>query len=110
VATCSKVGKVCPHMEMKCPNCGGGRLAQDARCQAKQAAIKIAQGRRNGTAHMETAQRTPPAATCSSGRSARLNWVPGGEPAETSPDWTEDVMEVTATGMEPSGTAPPVAV
>jgi len=77
---------------------------------AKRAAIKIARGRRNGTVHAETAQPTPPAATCSSGGSARLNWVPEGEPAETSPDWTEDVMEVMATGMDPSGTAPPVAV
>jgi len=110
VATCGKVGKVCPHTEMKCPNCGGRHLAQDARCQAKRAAIEIARGRRNGTAHAETAQPMPPAATCSSGGSAQLNWVPGGEPAETSPDWTEDVMEVTATGMDPSGTAPPIAV
>jgi len=67
-------------------------------------------GQAKRQAHVETAQPTPPAATCSSGGSARLNWVPGGEPAETSSDWTEDVMEITATGMEPSGTAPPVAV
>jgi len=110
VATCGKVGKVCPHTEMKCPNCGGRHPAQDARCQAKRAAIEIARGRRNGTAHAETSQPTHPAATYSSGGSARLNWVPGGEPAEISPDWTEDAMEVTVTGMEPSGTAPPVAV
>jgi len=110
VATCGKVGKVCPHMEMKCANCGGRHLAQDARCQAKQATVEIARGRQNGTAHAETTQPTRPAATCSFGGSARLNWVPGGELAETSPDWTEDAMDVTATGMEPSGTAPPVAV
>ena len=110
VATCGKVGKVCPHTEMKCPNCGGRHLAQDARCQAKRAAIESARGRRNGTVHAETSQPTRPAASCSSGGAARLNWVPGGEPAETSPDWTEDAMEVTATGMEPSGTAPPIAV
>ena len=45
MATYSKVGKVCPHTEMKCPNCGGGHPAQDARCQAKRAAIEIAHGR-----------------------------------------------------------------
>ena len=32
VAMCGKVGKVCPHTEMKCPNCGGRHLAQNARC------------------------------------------------------------------------------
>ena len=110
MATCGKIVKVCPHTEMKCLNCGGRHLTQDDRCQAMRATIEIAWGRRNGRAHVKTAQPTPPAATCSSGGSARLNWVPGGEPAETSPDWTEDVMEITATGMEPSGTAPPVAV
>ena len=110
VATCGKVGKVCRHTEMKCPNCGGRHPAQDARCQAKRAAIEIARGRRNSTARAETSQPTRSAATGSSGGSARLNWVPGGEPAETSPDWTEDAMEATTTGMEPSGTAPPVAV
>ena len=73
VATCGKVGKVCPHTEMYCPNCRGRHLAQDARCQAKQAAIEIARGRRNGTARVETSQPTRPAATCSSGRSAQLN-------------------------------------
>jgi len=110
VAMCGKVGKVCPHTEMKCPNCGGRHPAQDARCQAKRAAIEIARGRRNGTVHAETSQLTRPAASCNSGGAARLNWVPGGEPTETFPDWTEDAMEVMATGMEPSGTAPPIAV
>ena len=105
---CGKVGKVCPHTEMKCPNCGGRHPAQDARCQAKRAAIEIARGRRYGTAHVETPQPMRPAATASTGGSALLSWVPGSEPGEPSPDWTEDAMEVT--GTEPSGTAPPVAV
>jgi len=108
VAMCGKVGMVCPHTEMKCPNCGGRHAAQDARYQAKRAAIEIARGRRYGTAHAETPQPTRPAATASTGGSALLSWAPGGEPGEPSPDWTEDAMEVT--GMEPSGTAPPVAV
>ena len=45
VATCGKSGKVCPHTEMKCPNCGGGHPAQDARCGAKRTAIQIARSR-----------------------------------------------------------------
>ena len=93
---------------MKCPNCGGSHPAQDARCQAKRAAIEIAWGRIYGTAHAETPQPTHLAATASTGGSALLSWVPGGEPEEPSPDWTEDAMEVT--GTEPSGTAPPMTV
>ena len=53
VAMCGKVRKVCPHTEMKCPNCGGHHPAQAARCQAKRAAIEIARGRRYGTAYAE---------------------------------------------------------
>ena len=107
VATCGKVGKVCPHTEMKCPNCRGRYPAQDARCQAKKTAIEIARGRRNGTAYADPPQPTRPTTIASTRGSALLSWAPGGELAGPSPDWTEDV-EVT--GMEPSGTAPPVAV
>jgi len=107
VATCGKVGKVCPHTEMKCPNCRGRHPAQDARCQAKKTAIEIARGRRNGTAYADPPQPTRPTTTASTRGSALLSWAPGGQPAGPFPDWTEDV-EVT--GMEPSGTAPPVAV
>ena len=107
VATYEKTGKVCPHTEMKCPNCGGRHPAQDARCHAKKAAIEIVRGRRNGTAYAELLQPTRPTATMSARGSAPLSWAPGGEPERPSPDWAEDV-EVT--GMEPSGTAPPVAV
>jgi len=31
VVTCGRVGKVYPHTEIKCPICGGGHPAQDAR-------------------------------------------------------------------------------
>jgi len=105
---CGKVGKVCPHTDMKCPNCGGRNPAQDARCQAKRAAIEIARGRRNGTARAEPLQPTHSAATASTGGSALLSWAPGGKPVESSPYWKEDAMEVT--GTEPSGIAQPVAV
>ena len=54
VAACGKVGKVCPHTEMKCPNCGGGHPAQDARYRAKRAAIKIARGQRASAPLPET--------------------------------------------------------
>jgi len=116
VATCGKVGKVCPHMEMKCPNCRGRHPAQDARCRAKRAAIEIARGKRTSSPCPEMptekfpVQPVRPSAAVSAGRSALLNWIPGGAPVEASPDWTEDPMEVTATGMGTSGTAPPVAV
>ena len=128
VVTCGKVGKVCPHTEMKCPNCGGGHPAQDARCRAERAAIEIARGRRAFMLSPESPTKTPrclvhpvrlavarsaspparPTLTPTISRSALLNWVPGDVPVETSPDWTGDAMETT--GMEPSGTAPPVAV
>ena len=128
VVTCGKVGKVCPHTEMKCPNCGGGHPAQDARCRAERAAIEIARGRCAFMLGPESPTKTPrclvhpvrlavarsasppawPTLTPTISRLALLNWVPGDVPAETSPDWTGDAMETT--GMEPSGTAPPVAV
>ena len=108
VATCDQVGKVCLHTEMKCPNYGGRHPAQDAGCQAKKAAIEIARGRRNGMTYADPPQPKCPTATASTGGSALLSWAPGGELAWPSPDWTEDVMEVT--GMEPSGNAPPIAV
>jgi len=92
---------------MKCPNCGGRHLAQDARCQAKKTAIEIARGRYNGMAYADPPQPTCPTATTSTRGSAPMSWVPGGEPARPSPDWPEDV-EVTR--MEPSGTAPPIAI
>jgi len=99
---------------MKCPNCGGGHPAQDARCRAKHAAIEIARGRRASTLRLAVAwgisQPARLSAAPSAGGPALLNWVPGGAHVETSPDWTEDPMEVTVTGMEPSGTAPPIAV
>jgi len=53
VAMCGKVGKVCPHTAMKCPNRWGRHPTQYARCQAKQAANEIAWVRRNGTANVE---------------------------------------------------------
>jgi len=96
VATCGKVGKVCPHMEMKCPNCGGGHPAQDARCRAKCAAIEIARGRRASTLCPAVAwgigQPARLSAAPSTGGPALLNWVPGDTHVETSPDWTEDPM------------------
>jgi len=114
VATCGKVRKVCPHTEMKCPNCRGGHPAQDARCRMKRAAIEIAQGRRASMLCLAGAwgigQPALLSAAPSAGGPALLNWVPGDAHVETSPDWTEDPMEVTVTGMEPSGTAPPIAV
>jgi len=114
VATCRKVGKVCPHMEMKCPNCGGGHSAQDARCWAKCATIEIARDRRASTLRPAVAwgigQPAQLSAAPSAGGPALLNWVPGGMYVETSPDLTEDPMEVTVTGMEPSGSSPPIAV
>jgi len=106
VASYGKTGKVCPHMEMKCLNCGGRHLAKDARCQAKKTAIEIAQGRRKGQAYAEPPQPTRPTATTRARGSAPLSWVPGGELERPAPVWTED-EEVT--GMEPSGSAPPVA-
>jgi len=128
VVTCGKVGKVCPHTEMKCPNCGGGHPAQDARCRAKCAVIEIARGRCVFMPGPESPTKMPrclvhpvrlavarsaspparPTLTPTISRLALLNWVPGDVPVETSPDRTGDVMETT--GMEPSGTAPPVAL
>jgi len=114
VAACGKVGKVCPHTEMKCPNCGGGHPTRDARCRTKRAAIEIIRGRRASTLHPAVAwgigQPARLSAAPSTGGPALLNWVPGGAHVETSPDWTEDPMEVTVTGMEPSGTVRPIAV
>jgi len=110
VAICGKVGKVCPHTEMKCPNCGGRHPTQDARCQAKCAAIEIARGRRANTHRPEvpTEQpRRPPRTPSTSGPDG-VNWVP--ESTQDGPDWMEDPMEVMVTGMEPSGTVPPVAI
>ena len=46
VANCGRTGKTCPHSTMKCPNCGRGHPAQDARCKAKVAAIMIGRGGR----------------------------------------------------------------
>jgi len=89
---------VCPHTKMKCPNYGGGHPVQDARCQAKCTAIEIVRGRCASTLH--------PAVSCGIGQPTRLR----GMHVETSPDWTEDPMEVMVTGTEPSGTAPPIAV
>jgi len=105
VATCGKTGKVCAHTAMKCPNCGGRHPAQDARCKAKAAAIGIARGWRAATQRPETreepeCQRNPTFAPQIEALDA------GGNPV--SPDWTEDEMDFSE--MEPSGTAPPVAV
>ena len=128
VVTYGKVGKVCPHTEMKCPNCGGGHPAQDARCRAKSATIEIAWGRCMFMPSPESPTKTPrclvhpvrlavarstspparPTLIPTISRSALLNWVPGDVPAETSQDWTGDTMETT--GIEPSGTAPPIAI
>jgi hypothetical protein len=130
VATCGKVGKVCPHTAMKCPNCGRGHPAQDARCRAKLAAIAIARGGRPAAHGPETplprlAPRTQPprgqaidVARTSAGTGVPLSWVPGSFPNAVSPDWTEDKEEpkgVTEDAMEiaeeePSGTVPPIAV
>jgi len=38
-----------------------------------------------------------------------INWTPGNEAVAPTPEWEEDPMEVTASGMESSGIAPPVA-
>ena len=86
VATCGKVGKVCPHTEIKCPNCGGRHPAQDARCRAKRAAIEIARGKWASVPHPETpiekrpAQPAWPSVAPSAGGSALLNWVPEDAP------------------------------
>ena len=59
VATCRKVGKVCPHTEVKCPNCRGGHPAQNARCRAKCTVIEIAQGRCAFMPSPESPTKTP---------------------------------------------------
>jgi len=127
VATCGMEGKGCPHTDMECPNCGGGHPAQDARCGAKRTAIEIARGRRSAaTPSPEVSSEQPsrsavarsdgkralPVATRAPGgsRPPQLNWAPGCELVAAAPEWTEDRMEVTAKGMEPSGTAPPIAI
>jgi len=50
VVTCAVVGRVCPHVGMKCPNCGGVHPAQDGRCRARNEAIGIARGAMIGRA------------------------------------------------------------
>jgi len=120
VSTYGKVGKVCPHTEMKFPNCGGGHPTQDARCHAKHVEIEIARGRREATPWAEPNQapklpaRQPPQAAAvmpsHAGGLAPLSWVPENVPAAPTPDRKKDPMDVMVTGTEPSGTAPPVAV
>jgi hypothetical protein len=103
VATCGKIGKVCPHTEMKCPNCGGGHPAQDARCKAKRTAIGIARSRRQVSwprGRPESQEQCQPGTHRELSSSCDM----AGDPPAA--EWTEDKMD---TEMEPSGTAPPVA-
>jgi len=46
VVTCGKTGGACSYANLKCPNCGGKHLAQDAKCKAKTITIGIARGMR----------------------------------------------------------------
>jgi len=120
VSTCGKAGGIYSHTELMCPNCGGRHPAQDARCRAKQAAIGIARERRLGGPRWEGSQapqcqtarpeRPGPAAPPRNGGSPPpMNWTPGNEAAAATPEWKEDPMEITSSGMESSGIAPPVA-
>jgi len=98
VATCGKWGKVCPHTVMRCPNCKGNHPAQDARCKAKGQAIGLARGppsQRRAPTHQPRRELSPP---------RRL----AGDPPAV--DWTDTAEAMDVSGMESSGTAPPVAV
>lgn len=127
VVTCGKTGKGCSHTTMRCPNCGKGHPAQDARCIAKAAAIDIARGGRKATPRTRAqnaaaAGPAPPGGPGPElgpartraidearevGSAGPLSWVPGADAARRGAEWTEDDMEVTE--EETSGTAPPVA-
>ena len=118
VATYGKTRGACLHAALKCPNCGGKDLAQDAKCKAKTITISIARGtrplvqqcRQEGLAAEPPAIRPGPQgidAARSHEVSGPLNWVPGASPATLS-DWTEDVMEISE--VEASGTTPPMAI
>jgi len=109
VATCGKIGRVCPHVTMKCPNCGGNHPAQDARCKAKGAAIAIA---RSGRSQAPPIQHHPARASGVTTETAALapqrqvtSINAAGE--EIAPEWTETVEDME---VEASGTAPPIAV
>jgi len=134
VVTCGTRGKVCSLTVLKCPNCGGGHPAQDARCKEKAAAIAIARGGHTPKdekqtvrqAHSEqasgTRSQTPIMGTArEAGYSRPLSWVPSAEedlpPAvialdaegnPVAPEWMEDAMEIAE--EEPSGIAPPIAI
>jgi len=89
VATCGKIGRVCPHAAMKCPNCGGNHPAQDARCKAKGAAIAIARAGRTWASGATTEMTAPTPRR------------------RVAPEWTESAEDIE---VETSGTAPPMAV
>jgi len=110
VATCGKIGKVCTHTAMKCSNCGGCHPAKDGRCKAKAAAIAMARGGRASTLRRNSRSASPDDAARATGSSGPLNWVPGASASPTVPDWTEDEDAMEIVEVEPSGTAPPVAV
>jgi hypothetical protein len=99
-----KGGKVCPHTEMKCPNCGGGHTAQNARCKAKRTAIGIARDGRQVSwprGRPENQEQYQPETHRELSSPCRMV---GDLPTA---ELTDDKMD---TEMEPSGTAPPVAV
>jgi len=96
VATCGKIGRVCPDAMMNCPNCGGGHPAQDARCKAKREAIGIARGDRPAAqprSQPEERQGAPSSGTQDPARDAARELRSGGTPAPAAADRTEDTVE-----------------